>query len=653
MKKTKILLRVIVFIIILAGCIFGIANKERIKTLLQNTPQNNSWIVAIPDVSTGKILKREDVWQEFKRNLKEIYANTGALQADLDKEATMIKELATYKWKMTDDAQLLKYLDLDTAFHIVDDKVWTYIWLWGSIDTKNRDIDGVRQTATTISSSYQQATAFFLAELKLFSDEKLDELIANPKFADYKNTFIDMKIQKAHILSEEEYQLVSKLTDWRIASSDIRDNLIDGDIEYPVMKDMQWNDVPTNYANMYSIWGGQTQVIRSGFTNLYYTTYAKYKRTLGSLLASHIKEVTTLSKIYKYDSVLQNIYENRQLPVETYDNLLATTNKNLSIFHRYLQMKKDYFWLDALHYYDTFLPMIDSSKSAFTYVQAQDYILTWLAKLWDTYQELLKTAFSGNWIDVYQSDNKAWWAFSTTYYGGHPFVSISFNNTFVDIKTFAHELWHAMNFTLAMDAQPAPLFGTSYPREIPSIANELILLRGLAETATSDTQKLLYLDQYLDTITTNYWRATMYADFDKQMYDKAWKDEPITTDLMDTTFENLFKKYYGPAFTYDDYLNTEWAIKPHFYSIYYQHIYALSIAAANKIATEIYNQTPWFADKYIAYLSMWDNGMPTEQLATLGIDITKPEYIQSIADTEKEILDEMDVLIARIKAKSE
>ena len=114
---------------------------------------------------------------------------------------------------MADDIQLLKYLDLDTAFRIVDDKVWTYISLWGSIDTKNRDIDGVRQNATTVSSSYQQDTAFFLAELKLFGDEKLDGLIANPKFADYKNTFIDMKIQKSHILPEEEYQLVSKLTD--------------------------------------------------------------------------------------------------------------------------------------------------------------------------------------------------------------------------------------------------------------------------------------------------------------------------------------------------------------------------------------------------------------------------------------------------------
>jgi oligoendopeptidase F len=143
-----------------------------------------------------------------------------------------------------------------------------------------------------------------------------------------------------------------------------------------------------------------------------------------------------------------------------------------------------------------------------------------------------------------------------------------------------------------MDAQPAPLFGTSYPVEIPSITNELILLRELADTATLDTQKLLYLDQYLDTIATNYWRATMYADFEKQMYAKAWNDEPITTDLMDQTFASLFKQYYGSAMTYDDYLGIEWGIKPHFYSVYYPHVYAISLAAANKIATEIHNQTP-------------------------------------------------------------
>ena len=94
---------------------------------------------------------------------------------------------------------------------------------------------------------------------------------------------------------------------------------------------------------MYSVWGGQTQPIRSEFTNLYYTTYAKYKRTLGALLTSHIKEVTALAKIHNYDSVLQNIYENRELPLEIYDNLIATTKKNIDVFHRYMQMKKDYF----------------------------------------------------------------------------------------------------------------------------------------------------------------------------------------------------------------------------------------------------------------------------------------------------------------------
>ena len=652
MKKTKIFWLVIWCVILIVLVVAVVYNKGQIQTWIQSFTQNATWTQTISGDVSVKILKREDVGPEFKRNLNEIFANTGELKANFAEQEKLIAELTTYKWKMADDVQLLKYLQLDTTFMVVNDRAGTYINLWGSVDTKNTDIDGLRQQQTSITSRYSQSTAFFLSELKEFSDAKLDGLIANPKFADYKNTFIDMKIQKKHILPEAEYQLVSQVTAGRIASSDIRDSLVDGDIVYPVITNLQWSEVATNYANMYAIWGGQTQEIRSKFTNLFYTTYAKYKRTLGALLASHIKEVTTESKVYKYDSVLKEIYDNRQLPVTIYDTLLSVTKKNLPIFHRYMQMKKDYFWLSELHYYDTLLPMIDSSKSSFTYAQAQGIVLSWLAKLWPKYEALLRSAFTGNRIDVYQSDNKAWWAFSTTYYGGHPFVSIGFNNTFGDIKTLAHELWHAMNFSLAMAAQPIPMFGTSYPWEIPSITNELILLRGLADSATWDEQKLLYLDQYLDTITTNYWRATMYGDFDKQMYDKAWNDEPITTDLMDQTFSGLFRQYYWPAFTYDDYLSSEWAIKPHFYSVYYQHVYALSVAAANKIATELYKWTTWFADKYIAYLSMGDNGMPTEQLATLGIDMTKPDYLQSISDTEKEILDQMDVLIARIKAKT-
>ena len=140
---------------------------------------------------------------------------------------------------MNNDEDLLKYLELNTDCLLVDDKVWTYISLWGSIDTKTTDIDSIKQISNTVWSDYKQSTAFFDAELKEFSDEKLDELINTPKFADYKNVFIDIKIQKKRILPEEQQQLVTRLTDGRIASADIHDSLIDGDIEYPVIKDMQ------------------------------------------------------------------------------------------------------------------------------------------------------------------------------------------------------------------------------------------------------------------------------------------------------------------------------------------------------------------------------------------------------------------------------
>jgi len=208
-----------------------------------------------------------------------------------------------------------------------------------------------------------------------------------------------------------------------------------------------------------------------------------------------------------------------------------------------------------------------------------------------------------------------------------------------------------MNFYIAEQKQPYSLANIQFPMEVPSIANELITLRGLANKATSDKEKLYYLDRYLNILQTNYWRATMYGDYEKQIYAKAWNGESITTETLEKTFESLFKKYFGPDFAYDDYLNMEWAIKPHFFSTYYTHEYAISAAAANEVATRIVADEPGFLQKYMDYLSIGKSLSSAEALQTLGIDMSKPEYILSVSNTETKILDEMEEVIARIKAK--
>ena len=51
------------------------------------------------------------------------------------------------------------------------------------------------------------------------------------------------------------------------------------------------------------------------------------------------------------------------------------------------------------------------------------------------------------------------------------------------------------------------------------------------------------------------------------------------------------------------------------------------------------------------YLGAWSSLEPSDLLKTLDIDMTQPEYVKSVSDTENEILDEMDVLVSKIKAK--
>jgi oligoendopeptidase F len=78
------------------------------------------------------------------------------------------------------------------------------------------------------------------------------------------------------------------------------------------------------------------------------------------------------------------------------------------------------------------------------------------------------------------------------------------------LKDLAHEAGHSVNFYNIINNQPVTYYYPSFPVEIPSITNEIILLRELANNTKTDKEKLAYLDKYMVTLSTNYWRATMY-----------------------------------------------------------------------------------------------------------------------------------------------
>lgn len=640
-------------------------SPEKLKNILiileknKNNKQNNQQINYLIKnsikyinlkLNNNKIINRENAENKYKWDLTKIYKNTQEVEKEFEKLEEMIPQLASYKWQLNNEYKLLEFLKLKDEYIKYSDKIQAYIIFSQSINPNDNNIALLNEIDNNVYSKYSETIWFFDVEIKEFSDEKIDSLINNSNFSDYKNIFKDLKNNKKHILSQEAEDIINKFSNNILPFKNIYKKLINIDIKYPKITDPDGNEILTNYANIYSSRENNSQDFRKEFTEKLYNTYKQYENTLADIFIWDKREKTLYAKLRNYTSVLNKRYEWYNLPEEVYDNLVNTTRDNLDIFHKYVKLKKDYLWLNEIHYYDIIAPL-EKAQDSYTYEQAKNIIISSLYKLWDKYIEYLKMALADNMVDVYSWENKDWWAFSGYSYLVKPHILFNFNNTLWNLKDLAHEAGHSVNFYNIINNQPVTYYYPSFPVEIPSITNEIILLRELANNTKTDKEKLAYLDKYMVTLSTNYWRATMYWDFERQIYDKLWNSEPVTLNTLNTIFEELFKKYYWPDFTYDDFLSIEWAIKDHFFRSYYTHEYAISIAAANTIWTNIYNEKPWFTEKYLDYLKTWTSELPNESLKKLWIDLTKKDYLEKNLKTQKEILSQMQNIINKINNK--
>ncbi len=78
----------------------------------------------------------------------------------------------------------------------------------------------------------------------------------------------------------------------------------------------------------------------------------------------------------------------------------------------------------------------------------------------------------------------------------------------------------------------------------------------------------------LEDIRQTIFRQTMFSEFERQVHGFVEAGTPVTATLLEQTYGDLIRKYYGPSFTVDPDDGLEWAYIPHFYYKYYVYSYA-------------------------------------------------------------------------------
>ncbi|MBP1622683.1 MAG: pepF1 4, partial [Acidobacteria bacterium] len=211
-----------------------------------------------------------------------------------------------------------------------------------------------------------------------------------------------------------------------------------------------------------------------------------------------------------------------------------------------------------------------------------------------------------------------------------------------------HEYGHALHSHLAMKAQPYSNFRyVNMIAEIASTCNESLLSDYLVTNTNDPARKAYLLVERLETIRTTIFRQTMFAEFERDIH-RTWEaGTPLTAALLDKTYLDLVRKYYGPGLTTDENDGMEWAGVPHFYYKYYVWAYATGLSSGIAIADRIRELGAPAAEAYLGMLKSGGAAPPIELLKQAGVDLTKPDAIEAAMRTFERTLNEVEKLMGK------
>ena len=591
--------------------------------------------------------KRNEIEEKFKWNLEDIYENNDEWEKDYNKVQELLPEIEKYKGKVTNSAKnLLELLNILMETQEIISRLYAYAHMKKDEDTREQKYQALFNRAQHISNELDNTKSFIKPELLKMSQEKLNKFMENNEQLKLYKHYLDNIIrQKEHYLSEKEEKILALANDVTQAPENIFSILNNADLEFPVIKDEDNNEVRLTHGRYIKFLQSKNRRVRKEAFNALYDTYDDFINTYATTLNSEIKTHVFRAKARNYNSSIEAALDEDNISVDVYDNLINVVNDNLDSMHKYVGFRKELLDLDELHMYDVYTPLIEEVDMEIPYNEAVETVLKGLKPLKSEYLQNLKKGFKSGWIDVYENKGKRSGAYSSGCYGVHPYVMLNYSENISDMFTLAHEMGHALHTYYSNKNQPFVYSNYKiFVAEVASTLNESLLIHYLLEN-TDDLDKRKYLiNHYLEQFKGTVFRQTMFAEFERDIHNKVEEGKPLTSDLLNDIYHKLNEKYFGDKMIVDKKIDREWARIPHFYYNFYVYKYATGFSAAAALSQKIINEGETAVKKYLEFLKSGNSDYPLNVLKKAGVDMTSPQPISTALGIFNDLVNELEEL---------
>ena len=597
-------------------------------------------------------MNRSDVRVEDTWDLSKLFSSVSEFNNTYDMVKEEIEDFIKYKdYDLTNKNNLLEVMDKSYEIERVLDRLSAYTSLLFDEDTTNSDSLSLKGRVSNLYDLYSNNSYFLVPNLLKMDYSVIKDMLSDERLKGYERVFENIFRYKKYTLSDKEEELLSKIGKMLGNNYDTYEMIKDADISFDsIIVDGKEQELNNSNYTLY-IEDKNRDVRKSTFKSLY-KTYKQFKESFASTLYGNVKEDVVSAKIRGYSSAMEESLYHDELNMSVYNNLVDTINKHMDVVYKYYDLKKNILGLDELHLYDVYTPIVVDYDKKYDFEEAKKIVLDTVNVLGEDYVNTLRQGYIDRWVDIYPNKGKRTGAYSGGCYDSYPYILLNYQNKFDDVSTLIHESGHSMHSYYSREANSYPYgYYSIFVAEVASTVNELLLSKYMYKHSTDKKEKLFILNRLMALFRATIYRQTMFAEFEKDIYDMVENDEVLTSDLLCDKYYDINKKYFGNNVVIDDEIRYEWERIPHFYYNFYVYKYATGLSAACYIVNRILSGEENAVNDYINFLKCGKSKSPLDSLLVAGVDLSDSKVIEEAVKMFDDTIEEFKKLYSEVYGK--
>lgn len=585
------------------------------------------------------------MYKQTRWRLDDLYPGPDSLefQEALDQIKEKLQRFEEFRPRLTSELTGGEFLDIIRRYEDLIrllSRVINYGFLLLSEDMSSKRAQECWGQVQHIAAQAERRTLFLNLWWNSINEKQAEELLE--AVADYRYWLRTMRLQKTFSLSEIEEEVIN-IKDASGAKGLLKlYEAITGRYVFRLKIEDEIREFTRHELNDY---------VRDPNPDVRAQAYQEYLRLFG-------RDATILGQIYQ-SRVRDWHGENIQLrgyasPIavrnlindltdDTVEVLLEACRDNVSLFHRYFQLKAHTIEMGRLRRYDIYAP-VNRLEKRFQFEEAAHLVLESFHQFDPLFAVYAGSVLEDHHLDSQVREGKRPGAFCVSVEPGlTPWVSMSFEGDVEDVATLARELGRAVHNRLAAHHTA---FTQKPPRMLSEVASSFCELLAIDHLMALNDDKetrrdLLY--KRMDSAYAAITRQANFVIFEQKAHDRIHAGASV--DDLNEMYIACLKDQFSDSIELSDDFRYEWL---GISTLYHLPFYAYAYALGRLLVLSLYHQYRMegdpFKSRFLTLLAAGGSDSPAQILNQVGIDITSQETWQAGFDALAINLDELEVL---------